>query len=258
VEPPRLPALRDAVTEDVLRELARPPEGAAPADRPWVTVAYAQTLDGRIATRSGDSRWVSCPDSLTFAHLPACGARRHPRRRSVPVLADDPRLTTRLVAGPSPRRVILDSRLRLPLDAAVLRDGAADQTLVVTTAQAPPDRLACIRDTGARVLIVTGHPGGGVDLADALRRLRGLGIRTLLIEGGARTITAAFRAGVVDRLAVCIAPKILGSGIEAVGDLGIDRLADALPLRRRRILLAGDDLLLIGDTCPERGDAPHR
>jgi len=257
VEPPRLPALRDAVTEDVLRELARPPEDAAPADRPWVTVAYALTLDGRIATRSGDSRWVSCRDSLTFAH---CLRAEHDAILVGigTVLADDPRLTTRLVAGPSPRRVILDSRLRLPLDAAVLRDGAADQTLVVTTAQAPPDRLACIRDTGARVLIVTGHPGGGVDLADALRRLRGLGIRTLLIEGGARTITAAFRAGVVDRLAVCIAPKILGSGIEAVGDLGIDRLADALPLRRRRILLAGDDLLLIGDTCPERGDAPHR
>ncbi|ACZ40709.1 RibD family protein [Sphaerobacter thermophilus] len=257
MEPPRLPALGDAATEDVLRELARPPEGAAPSDRPWATVAYAQTLDGRIATRSGDSRWVSCPDSLTFAH---CLRAEHDAILVGigTVLADDPRLTTRLVAGPSPMRVILDSRLRLPLDAAVLRDGAADQTLVVTTAQAPPERLDCIRDTGARVIVATGHPGGGVDLADAFHQLRELGIRTLLIEGGARTITAALRAGVVDRLAVCIAPKILGAGIEAVGDLGIDRLADALPLQRRRVLLAGDDLILIGDICPDSGEPPRR
>ncbi|MDI3341444.1 MAG: RibD family protein [Sphaerobacter sp.] len=233
------------ITQDLLWELAQPPADAARPARPWVTVAYAQTLDGRIATRGGDSRWVSCPDSLTFAH---CLRATHDAVLVGigTVLADDPRLTTRLVAGPSPTRVILDSQLRLPLDAAVLREGAA-RTIVVTTAAAPAERMHCLRALGARVLTAEGHPAGGVDLPDALRRLRGLGIRTLLVEGGARTITATLRAGVADRLAVCIAPKILGAGIEAVGDLGIDRLADALPLRTRRVLLVGADLLLIAD-----------
>ncbi|MBI3329012.1 MAG: dihydrofolate reductase family protein, partial [Nitrospinae bacterium] len=104
---------------------------------PWVTVAYAQTLDGRIATRTGRSQWISSEQSLRLAH------RLRSRHSCVlvgvgTVLADDPRLTVRLVPGPSPVRVVADSRLRLPLTANVLDACERYPTIIATTEQAPP------------------------------------------------------------------------------------------------------------------------
>lgn len=227
-----------------LRRLAQPADD--PGDRPWVTVAFAQTLDGRIATRTGDSQWISCADSLTFSH---CLRASHDAILVGigTVLADNPRLTTRLVPGPSPRRVVVDSRLRLPLDAAVLADGAAGGTTVVTTELAQPEPIAALQALGTELLFARADDDGHVDLRDALRQLRLRGQRSLLIEGGARMITAALRARAVDRLAICVAPKLIGAGIEGVGDLAISRLADALPLRNATFLQLADDMLVVGD-----------
>lgn len=236
----------DTLPVDALLEIARP--GAADPQRrhPFVTVAYAQTLDGRIATRTGDSRWISCPDSLTFAH---CLRATHDAILVGigTVLADNPRLTTRMVPGPSPRRVVVDSRLRLPPEAAVLADGAAGATVVVTTERAPRERLARLRATGANVIVCRADGEWRVDLADALGHLYDAGIRTLLIEGGARMITGALRARLVDRLAVCVAPKIVGAGIEGVGDLEITRLSDALRLAEPRVHRIADDILVVAE-----------
>ena len=230
-----------------LRALARPrvEEGSTGRDRLFVTVSYAQTLDGRIATRTGDSRWVSCPDSLIFAH---CLRAEHDAVLVGvgTVVADDPRLTTRLVPGPSPRRVVVDSRLRLPLEAAVLRDGATRATVVVATHVAPADRVDHLRALGATVLLAEAEADGRVKLGDALRMLARDGVGSLLIEGGSGMITAALRAGVVDRLAVCVAPKLVGSGIEAVGNLDITRMGDALRLSDVAVVRLGDDLLIVG------------
>jgi riboflavin biosynthesis pyrimidine reductase len=116
-----------------------------------VTLHYAQSLDGRIATCTGDSQWIGGPASLRLAHqlraehaavLVGLGT----------VLADNPRLTVRLVDGRSPRRVVLDSRLRLPLTTNVLVDGAAP-TVVATTPAAPPERVAAVRDRGVDVQV---------------------------------------------------------------------------------------------------------
>jgi riboflavin-specific deaminase-like protein len=119
------------------------PDGALPT----LTIHYAQTLDGRIATRTGDSQWISSPDSLAFAHQ----LRASHKAIMVGVgtiLADDPRLTVRLSPGESPRRVVLDSALRIPLDAKVLTDGQS-QTLVATTSRAPAERIEAVRNVGA-------------------------------------------------------------------------------------------------------------
>jgi riboflavin-specific deaminase-like protein len=210
-----------------------------------ITVHYAQTLDGRIATSSGDSQWIGGPESLRLAH------RLRGEHEAVlvgvgTVIADNPRLTTRLVAAPSPRRVVLDSRLRLPLDAHVLTDGAA-QTLIVSTKDASEQRRKTISALGVEVLISGSDPTGRVDLSDMLRLLREQGIRSLLVEGGAGVITSVLRAGLCDRLVVCIAPRVIGRGIEAVGELGIDRLRDALTFSKATFSPCGEDVIFEGE-----------
>jgi riboflavin-specific deaminase-like protein len=228
---------------------------ATDADRPAVTIHYAQTLDGRIATRTGHSQWISGEASLRLAHelrashqavLVGVGT----------ILADNPRLTVRLAAGRSPRRIVVDSTLRLPLDAHVLTDGAAE-TLLATTARAPEGRLRTVRRCGAEVLVVGQDRAGCVDLGDLLRRLARLGVSSVLLEGGRGLITSALRERLVDRLVVCIAPKVIGSGIEAVGDLDIRRLGEALTFARASFTALGQDVIFDGylESCrvPEGG-----
>src|SRR5438128_8792462 len=216
-----------------------------PAGRPLVTVHYAQTIDGRIASRTGDARWVSGERSLRLAHelraahdavLVGIGT----------VLADDPKLTVRRAPGRSPVRVVVDSRLRVPPDASVLATPDAP-TIVATTPAASEERAAAIRARGAEVLRVKADADGHVDLRDLLARLRADGIRTLLIEGGRGIITTALRERLVDRLTVCIAPKVIGEGIAAVGDLHIDRLRDAMTFERAGFTAYGGDVVFYGE-----------
>jgi len=224
-------------------------EATIPADRPLVTVHYAQTIDGRIASRTGDARWVSGERSLRLAHelraahdavLVGIGT----------VLADDPKLTVRLVPGRSPVRVVVDGRLRTPPDANVLASTEAP-TIIATTPQASEERAAAIRMRGARVLRVKADSDGLVDLHDLFARLRRDGIRSLLVEGGRGIITATLREGLVDRLTVCIAPKVIGEGIAAVGDLHIDRLRDAMTFERAGFIACGGDVVFYGEPARE-------
>ena len=211
--------------------------------RPRVTLSYAQTLDGRLATRDGSARWISGPELLRHTH--ELRAAHDVIMVGVgTVLADDPRLTVRLAPGRDPLRVVVDSALRLPLAAAVLADGAAPGTLVATTAGAPPAHEAALAALGAAVLRLPATPEGQVDLAALLAALGERGARTIMVEGGARLLTALLRARLADRLVVTIAPKILGAGIEAIGDLGIADLARAIRLVDAQVSAHGADLVL--------------
>lgn len=213
--------------------------------RPLVTISYAQTLDGRLATRSGSSRWISGEASLRHTH----GLRAAHDAIMVgvgTVLADDPRLTVRLVEGRDPLRVVVDSRLRTPLDAAVLRDGAASGTLLASTDLAPPERRAAVEGLGAAVLVHSPDEEGHVDLEPLLAALRERGVGSVMVEGGAGLITALLRQQLADRLAITVAPKILGHGISAVGDLGIDDLGRACLIDGLEMERYGDDLVLTG------------
>lgn len=232
----------------LLDQLPNPdgPEGMPiPLLRPLVTVHYAQTIDGRIASRTGDAHWVSGEQSLRFAHelraandavLVGIGT----------VLTDDPRLTVRLVNGESPVRVIVDSKLRIPRDANVLTE-TVSRTIVATTPYAPEIAARAIRNTGALVIRARASEDGTVDLSDLLMRLRTRGIRSVLIEGGRGIITSALREHLVDRLTVCIAPKVLGEGIAAVGDLNIERLREAVTFSRARFISCGEDVIFYGE-----------
>jgi diaminohydroxyphosphoribosylaminopyrimidine deaminase / 5-amino-6-(5-phosphoribosylamino)uracil reductase len=211
--------------------------------RPTVTVSYAQTLDGRLAAANGSSRWISSPDSLRFAH------QLRAEHDAVAVGAgtacnDDPRLTVRLVPGDDPLRVVVDSALRTPLSAAVLANGAAKGTVLAVTDRAPDERCAEAESLGATVLRLPASGQGRVDLDTLLSGLHSLGVRSVMVEGGAALITSFLCERLVDRLAVCIAPKILGRGIEAVGDLGISDLTDSLMLTDTAVTPYGVDLVI--------------
>jgi 3,4-dihydroxy 2-butanone 4-phosphate synthase/GTP cyclohydrolase II len=212
-------------------------------DRPYVVLKYAQTLDGRIATGGGDSKWISSPEERRVSHAmrAACDAVVV---GAGTVLADDPLLTVRMVPGVSPIRVVLDSRLRVPADAQVLGLDAA--TVVLTSGRSNPDRRAALRQDGVQVEVVREGPDG-IDLADGLARLLALGIRSVLVEGGARVITSTLRGRLADRVVVALAPLLLGSGTEAVGDLGATQVADGLRLLDRTVHQVGPDVLVAGN-----------
>jgi riboflavin-specific deaminase-like protein len=214
------------------------------AERPIVTVHYAQTLDGRIATRSGQAQWISSEATLQFAHQ-LRAAHDAVMVGVGTVIADDPRLTVRLVPGRSPYRIVVDSRLRLPPGSQVLTDGAAP-TILATTAAAPADRREALRAAGIDLLVARATADGQVDLADLLVRLPSLGLASVLLEGGRGLLTSVLRGRLVDRWIVCIAPKLIGQGVEAVGDLGITHLSQAITFAQTSIRVLGPDLIFDG------------
>jgi GTP cyclohydrolase II len=213
-------------------------------DRPYVVLKYAQTLDGRIATRTGDSKWISGEPERRASHAlrAACDAVLVGVGT---VLADDPQLTVRLVPGASPLRVVLDTTLRIPAGAQIL--GEAAPTLVITTERSSAERRRELRGRAVGVEVVEPAPPWGVDLAPTLAMLRAAGVRSLLVEGGAAVITSFLRQRLVDRVVVGIAPRILGAGTEAVGDLDVARVADGLRLTGRSVHPLGEDVLVASD-----------
>ena len=221
-------------------------EVRARADRPYVVLKYAQSLDGRIATATGDSKWISGEPERQVAHAlrAACDAVVVGVGTAV---RDDPELTVRLVSGASPTRVVLDSTLRLSASAKLFSPEAA--TLVMTTERSDAARRQELRERGVQVAVVP-EDGGKVDLAAALTRLRELGIETVLVEGGAQVITGLLARRLVDRLIVAVAPVVLGSGTEAVDRLDVARVSDGIQLVNRLVVPVGDDVLLAWDVRP--------
>ena len=218
------------------------------APKPPVTIHYAQTLDGRLATRTGDSQWISAEPSTKFAH----GLRASHAAVMVgagTVIADDPRLTTRLVPGPSPVRIVVDSTLRLPPTARVVTDTEAP-TIIATTDRATLERRRRFATSTVDVLVLPATRDGRVDLGALLSELGRRALDSVLVEGGAGLITALLREHRVRRLVVSIAPKIVGAGIEAVGDLDIVRLRDALTFRRASFSQVGPDVIFDGELEP--------
>ena len=216
------------------------------ASRPYVVLKFAQTVDGRIATATGDSKWISGHAERSISH--ALRARCDAIMVGIgTVLKDDPQLTVRLVAGASPVRVILDSSLTIPLHAAALNEEAG--TLILTTKRADEDKIRALRDMNVGVRKLKDGPDG-IDLESALMGLREMGIESVLVEGGARLITSLLGASLVDRMIVSIAPIVIGSGTEGVGDLGVARIAEGLSLKNRSMYLVEEDVMLAWDVGP--------
>ncbi|MGH9278921.1 MAG: GTP cyclohydrolase II RibA [Acidimicrobiales bacterium] len=229
-----------AVDTSALLGTVRPP-----SDRPYVVLKFAQTLDGRIATSTGDARWISGEAERGISHAlrAACDAVLVGIGT---VLQDDPQLTVRLVDGANPQRVVVDSRLRVPDGAKVLTADAS--TTVFTSAAASTYRGAVLRGRGVGVRVVPAGPDG-IDLGAALATLRADGIESLLVEGGSKVITSLLAAGLVDRLIVGVAPTIIGEGTDAVGGLGVTEVAKGIRLVDRTVHVLDDDILLAWDVA---------
>jgi diaminohydroxyphosphoribosylaminopyrimidine deaminase/5-amino-6-(5-phosphoribosylamino)uracil reductase len=228
--------------------------------RPHVTVKFAASLDGRIATRRGDSRWITGPPARAEVH------RLRDRVDAIlvgvnTVLADDPQLTTRW-EGPDaagapgaaqrephhPWRLVLDSRGRTPLAARLLRSDLPGRTTICTTERAPGAWRAAVAGQGAEVWLLP-EAGGRVDLRALLTGLGRREVTSLLVEGGATVHGAFFDADLVDRVLAFIAPLIIGGeGAPApVGGAGVPRLADARRLLAPEACRLGVDTLIAGD-----------
>jgi diaminohydroxyphosphoribosylaminopyrimidine deaminase/5-amino-6-(5-phosphoribosylamino)uracil reductase len=220
---------------------------------PWVMVKAAMTLDGRIATASGESKWITGPDAR------AEGMRLRDESDAIlaginTVLCDDPSLTIRLPAGPGEpakpssssaprpalRRVILDSRARTPLKARVVSDADAGRTIIVVTREAPARRVAALR---RRVQVwVAPRRGGRIDLRWVLRRLGAESVTRLLVEGGGEVNASFLESGLAHEIAFFYAPKILGgeAARRGVAGAGATRLANVIELDRLEWRRLGD------------------
>lgn len=210
---------------------------------PFVSLKTASTLDGKIASHTGDSRWITGAESRAYVHM-----LRH-RHQGIMVgietiLADDPELNVRTaVPGLHPIPIIVDSALRLPLAARVLgRPGL----IVLTTERASKERIRELEDKGAEVW-VTGS-GPRVDLQEGMRRLGEREIGSVLLEGGGRLNGAMLELGLIDKCYLFYAPKIIG-GAASPGNFqfaGFERMKEALPLTNLSVQTFGDDICVIG------------
>jgi diaminohydroxyphosphoribosylaminopyrimidine deaminase/5-amino-6-(5-phosphoribosylamino)uracil reductase len=220
--------------------------------RPLVTLKLAMTLDGRIAARGGDARWITGAPARQLAHglrdvsdgiLVGAGTVR----------ADDPRLTCRLPGGRDPVRVIVvGPRLALPVGARVLAEEGS-KTWVVAPLGVPGMRVLALRRRGVEVLLLPARHGR-MAFGTIVRELAARGLTSVLIEGGGTVAAEALRARVVDRLVLFIAPLLLGGdGVAAIASLGLRRISDALRIEDVVLSWVGADLVLEGRVRYGRG-----
>ncbi|MFT5488034.1 MAG: diaminohydroxyphosphoribosylaminopyrimidine deaminase [Paracoccaceae bacterium] len=198
-------------------------------NRPLVTVKLATTLDGRIATTSGHSQWITGPVSRALGH----GLRA--RNDAILVgsrtaLLDDPSLTCRLpgLEGASPIRVVVDARLVVPLTHKLVSTATEVPTWILTRADGDAERRKAFQDAGVRLIDVALDADGNIDLTEALKALATLGVTRLMVEGGGRIIAGLLAADLVDRLVWFRASKLIGGdGVSAVAAFGVQVLDEA-------------------------------
>jgi len=232
-------ALREAgvdVCEGVLREAAerliRPYATRVRLSRPWVILKAGMTADGKVATKTGESRWVTCEAARSAVHLLRAKADAVVVGVGT-VLADDPRLTAREnpLSLPQPLRVVVDSRCRTPLGARLL--GEDGPVLVATAPGAPEERVEALRDAGAEV-VPFGGEGGRVALDQLFAELGRRGCNLALVEGGPRLAGALIEAGLVDEVRFFVAPMLFGGGRAVTEGDGPETIANGLALRQFR------------------------
>jgi diaminohydroxyphosphoribosylaminopyrimidine deaminase/5-amino-6-(5-phosphoribosylamino)uracil reductase len=213
---------------------------------PFVTMKIAQTLDGKIATAAGESKWITGPEARREGH------RLRDRNDAIlaginTVLKDDPSLTARVPGGRDPVRVILDGSLRIPLTAKVVAQKSPARTIIAATSEAPLAKVRKLHAAGAEVLLVRASRGR-VDLKDLMRKLAKRDILSVLIEGGSEIHASALKAGIVDKAVLFIAPLLMTGrdSLCSIGGISPVKLGHALRLHDVSSRSVGQDLMVEG------------
>ena len=217
---------------------------------PYVTIKVAQSIDGKIATKTGDSRWVSSPSSRALVHV---------LRSKVDailvgvntVLRDNPMLTVRapgITCRKRPVRIVVDSMLRTPIQSRVLKDAGRFPLIIATTKRAAKKKIHYCEKRGAEVITVEAKKGR-VNLRNLFKKLAERGIVHLLVEGGGDIIASILEEKLADRMLIFVAPKIIGgkNAPTSVGGKGITQVRKALPIRNITVRELNGDFLLEGE-----------
>ena len=219
---------------------------------PYVTYKCAMTLDGNIATITGESRWISCEESRKYVH------RMRSRMDAVMVgvdtiIADNPQLTVRHVRGKDPLRVIVDTRLRTPESVSVLNGKLSTRTVIATTEINPRVHLRYLKQ-GATIIVCEEYDGR-VSMEDLLQKLGAMGVQSILLEGGSRLAGSMLQSGLIDELVIFIAPKVIGSnGFAPFTMQGITSMSQAIKLDFTTVCRSGSDIVVTAR--PERSCLP--
>lgn len=209
---------------------------------PYVTMKSAMTMDGKTAASSGDSKWITCEASRTLVHQLRASADAV-MTGSGTLLADDPQLTVRMAEGRNPVRVVIDSRLKIPVDSRIIAD-AHDTPVIIATLGRDGAKASELEARGAELLICP-EKDGSVDLHDLLRKLGSRGIQSILLEGGERLCGEMLRLNLIDRYMFFYAPKILGGeGKGLFAGPGPHLMQDARPVSVKKMSMIGSDILV--------------
>jgi len=210
--------------------------------RPFVIAKLAASLDGKIATATGNSQWITGKEARAFVH----SMRNQVDAVMVgveTVFADNPRLTCRIPGGRDPWRVVVDPHLRISTNAQVLRQAGPAKTLLIAGSKASSKKASQLQRLGAEVWFFRA-PAGALPLRSVLARLARAGVMSVMIEGGATTVGKALAQGIVDKVQFFYAPIIVGAdGKSMVAPLGIRRVSSALRMKRPDIKRIGQDFL---------------
>ena len=208
--------------------------------RPFVIIKVAMSLDGRIATKTGDSKYITSKEARTYVHQ----LRTYVDAVVVglnTVLRDDPELTPRLVKGKDPMKIVVDSMLKIPKNCNLMK--YPTKLIVATTNKASKAEIKKFQQKGINV-IITKSNNGMVDLQDLIKQLGKHEITSIMIEGGSELNSSAIKAGIVDKILIFTAPKLIGNGLGAIGNLGIKKIDKAINLKNPVTRKIGNDMLI--------------
>jgi len=208
---------------------------------PFVILKWASTLDGKIATLDGDSKWISNDQSREFAHKL--------RSQVDAVLAgvetiiqDDPELNARLVQGKNPIKIVLDTKGRIPLNSKIVSNAKSERTILATVC-ADKEKF---ENSNLEVWKLRENQNGQVDLLSLLKKVGEKKITSILVEGGQKVLTSFMQDKLVDKVYCFVAPKIMGKGLDAIAELRISKIADSVQLKDVEIKKIGDNVLISG------------
>jgi diaminohydroxyphosphoribosylaminopyrimidine deaminase/5-amino-6-(5-phosphoribosylamino)uracil reductase len=198
---------------------------------PFIHLKIAQSLDGRIATASGRSQWITNVNALKLVHQ--LRAEYDAVLVGInTVIQDDPALTVRHTSGRNPMRIVLDEKLQIPDNAKLISDDNIDKTIIFTHQNQDGKRIKELSEKGIKIFRVRKKSNGELMLPDILKHLAKMQIASVLVEGGGQIFTSFVKNGLFDKISFFIAPIMIGSGIQSIGNLGIENLSQAYQLEK--------------------------